>query len=170
MQNHWIGLSTGNGIHTAGTGSTANSQLPPNRATLTYQFMGSGFTANIWEHIHMDVDSRTITFADSSGLVYFSYNIPSIGAADRSFYMNSIGRALAYIRIGVDYDCPPPKPHVCYYDYNGRTINLNNGIMGAARVGDTADTGDQGTGSHFDVNSPGTNIIETGSSTVFIGD
>lgn len=53
---------------------------------------------------------------------------------------------------------------------NGRTINLNNGIMGAARVGDTADTGDQGTGSHFDVNSPGTNIIETGSSTVFIGD
>lgn len=53
---------------------------------------------------------------------------------------------------------------------NGKTINLNKGTMGAARVGDTADTGDQGTGSHFDVNSPGTNIIETGSGTVFIGD
>jgi hypothetical protein len=53
---------------------------------------------------------------------------------------------------------------------NGKTINLNHGTKGAARIGDTADTGDQGTGGHFDVNSPGTNIIETGSGTVFIGD
>lgn len=53
---------------------------------------------------------------------------------------------------------------------NGKTINLNQGTMGAARIGDTADTGDDGTGGHFDVNSPGTNIIETGSGTVFIGD
>ena len=53
---------------------------------------------------------------------------------------------------------------------NGATINLNRGTQGAARVGDTADTGDDGTGSHFDINSPGTNIIETGSQTVFIGD
>lgn len=45
---------------------------------------------------------------------------------------------------------------------NGKTINLNRGSMGAARVNDTADTGDAG-------NSPGTNIIETGSQTVFIG-
>lgn len=53
---------------------------------------------------------------------------------------------------------------------NGKTINLNNGTMGAARIGDTADTGDEGTGSHFDTNSAGTNVIETGSGTVFIGD
>lgn len=53
---------------------------------------------------------------------------------------------------------------------NAKTINLNHGTMGAARIGDTSDTGDQGTGSHFDVNSAGTNIIETGSGTVFIGD
>jgi hypothetical protein len=53
---------------------------------------------------------------------------------------------------------------------NGKTINLNRGTMGAARIGDTADTGDDGTGSHFDTNSPGTNVIETGSGTVFIGD
>ena len=53
---------------------------------------------------------------------------------------------------------------------DGKTINLNSGTQAAARIGDTADTGDQGTGSHFDVNSPGTNIIETGSGTVFIGD
>ena len=46
---------------------------------------------------------------------------------------------------------------------NGRTINLNNGSKGAARIDDTADTGDSG-------NPPGTNRIESGSSTVFIGD
>ena len=53
---------------------------------------------------------------------------------------------------------------------NGKTVNINRGTKGAARIGDTADTGDDGTGSHFDVNSPGTNVIETGSGTVFIGD
>jgi hypothetical protein len=53
---------------------------------------------------------------------------------------------------------------------DGKTINLNSGTKGAARIGDTSDTGDAGTGSHFDVNSAGTNKIETGSKTVFIGD
>jgi hypothetical protein len=40
----------------------------------------------------------------------------------------------------------------------------------AARIGDTADTGDEGTEEHYDLNDAGTNVIETGSSTVFIGD
>ena len=31
---------------------------------------------------------------------------------------------------------------------NGKTINMNHGTMGAARIGDTADTGDGGTGGH----------------------
>ena len=53
---------------------------------------------------------------------------------------------------------------------NGKTVNINQGTMGAARIGDTADTGDQGTGSDTDVNSAGTNVIESGSGTVFIGD
>lgn len=53
---------------------------------------------------------------------------------------------------------------------NGKTINLNRGNMGAARIGDTADTGDDGSGGHFDTNAAGTNVIETGSGTVFIGD
>ena len=45
---------------------------------------------------------------------------------------------------------------------NGKTINLNNGSNGAARVGDTADTQDIGS-------AVGTNKIESGSSSVFIG-
>ena len=52
---------------------------------------------------------------------------------------------------------------------NAPLIDLNDGTNGAARIGDTADTGDQGTGGHFDTNSAGTNIIETGSATVVIG-
>ena len=55
---------------------------------------------------------------------------------------------------------------------DGKTINLNSGnpeTDKAARTNDTVDTGDAGTGSHFDTNSAGTDIIETGSSTVFIG-
>jgi len=46
---------------------------------------------------------------------------------------------------------------------DGSTINLNSGTKGAARIDDTADTGDAGA-------AVGTNKIETGSSTVFIGD
>ena len=53
---------------------------------------------------------------------------------------------------------------------NGKTINMNHGTMGAARIGDTADTGDEGGGGHMDTNAAGSNVIETGSGTVFIGD
>lgn len=52
---------------------------------------------------------------------------------------------------------------------NAPLIDLNDGTNGAARIGDTADTGDEGTGGHFDNNSAGTNVIETGSGTVVIG-
>jgi hypothetical protein len=52
---------------------------------------------------------------------------------------------------------------------NAPLIDLNDGTNGAARIGDTADTGDAGTGGHFDTNSAGTNVIETGSGTVVIG-
>jgi hypothetical protein len=99
-------------IHTAGTGSTIESRYPPNKATVTNSL---SVTKMIWEHIPIDADSRTITFGDTLSL--------NIRSAERSFYMNSIGRGLAYLGIGVEFDCPPPKPHVCYYDFTGRTIS-----------------------------------------------
>ena len=49
------------------------------------------------------------------------------------------------------------------------TVNINQGDKGAARVDDPADTGDAGAGGHFDVNSAGTDKIESGSTSVFIG-
>ena len=47
---------------------------------------------------------------------------------------------------------------------DANTINLNSGTDGAARINDSVDSGDGGA-THAD----GSNIIETGSSTVFIG-
>ena len=49
---------------------------------------------------------------------------------------------------------------------DGSTINLNSGTKGAARIGDTADTGDDPPGIS---GGDGSNVIETGSGTVFIG-
>ena len=53
---------------------------------------------------------------------------------------------------------------------NGSTINMNHGTKGAARIDDVVDTNDAGTGGHFDDNAAGSDKIETGSGTVFIGD
>ena len=50
---------------------------------------------------------------------------------------------------------------------DGKTINLNNGTKGAARIDDTVDTGDDPAGIS---GSDGSNKVETGSETVFIGD
>jgi len=50
---------------------------------------------------------------------------------------------------------------------DGKTINLNSGTQGAARIGDSADTGDDPPGIS---GSDGSNKIESGSKTVFIGD
>ncbi len=100
-------------IHTAGTGSTLESRYPPNKATVTNSL---NVTKKIWDKVPIDVDSRTITFGDTLSL--------SIREPERSFYMNSIGRAIAFLGIGVDFDCPPPKPHVCYYDFSGRNISM----------------------------------------------
>ena len=50
---------------------------------------------------------------------------------------------------------------------DGSTINLNSGTKGAARIDDTADVGDDPPGIS---GSDGSNKIQTGSGTVFIGD
>ncbi len=50
---------------------------------------------------------------------------------------------------------------------DGKTINLNSGTKGAARLDDTVDTGDDPAGIS---GSDGSNKIESASQTVFIGD
>lgn len=92
---------------TGGTGTTYG--LPPNEAN-----MGGVL---LWERIPINSDTRLIEFKDKA--------LVSVNSTERSFYMNSIGRALSYLQIGDDYDCPPPKPHVCYFDITGDTIVVN---------------------------------------------
>ena len=72
-------------------------------------------------------------------------------------------------RIGGTYDFDVTK-EVTMDSASTIKINQPGATQNAARKGDTADTGDAGGGSHFDVNAAGTDIIEVGSPTVFIGD
>jgi len=51
----------------------------------------------------------------------------------------------------------------------GSSVNINQGTKGAARVDDPADTGDAGTGGNTDANAAGTDKINSGSTSVFIG-
>ena len=106
-------FNDGTEIHTAGTLSTSQSSDTPNKATVTDL---SNVTKKIWEKIPIDADSRVITFGDTQSL--------DIREPERSFYMNSIGRGLAFLGIGVEFDCPPPKPHVCYYDFFGKNVSM----------------------------------------------
>jgi len=123
LNTKWLYTSAAySGITT--TGGTRG--LTPNAATDTF----SGVTKYLWDHIDYNTDSRTVSFQDSTGIT----------GTERSFYMNSIGAAQAFIQIGLSYDCPPPKPHVCYYDYSGRTVNLT-GYTGTTLLNYSDDTG-----------------------------
>jgi hypothetical protein len=101
-------------IDTAGLGSTATTILPPNIATKTNSL---SITKLIWDYIPFDTDARVITFSDTLDL--------PISETERAFYLSSISKAFAYIQMGISFDCPPPKPHVCYYDFDGQALNLS---------------------------------------------
>jgi len=64
-----------------------------------------------------NVNSHTITFADC----------PNPTNIEREFFINSISKALAYIELGFNFDCPPPKAHTCYFDIAGSIIDLEPG-------------------------------------------
>lgn len=100
-------------IHTSGGYSTIESSLPPNKATVT-NFLD--VTRKIWDVIPYNAKSRNVIFSDKLDL--------DIRDDERSFYVNSIGRGLAYVGLGINFDCPPPKPHVCYYDFGGQPISI----------------------------------------------
>lgn len=105
---------TGTTISTAGTGATTNTKLPPNKATIEY----NGNDIQLWELIPLDAVASTITFSDSDG--------SNITNSERSYYIKSISMGLSFLNIGIDFDCPPPKPHVCYYDFLGKDIIVDN--------------------------------------------
>lgn len=89
--------------------TTLSALLPPNQATV--------LGLKIWDKIPKSVYANTHTFKDS--------DISTITSEERSFYINSIGIGLAFGNINIAFDCPPPKPHVCYYDFSGSELDLS---------------------------------------------
>ena len=85
-----------------------------NNLILTY----SG--TSLYTHISRDSNPRNIIFPDCDGITNALPN-----TTEREYFFKSIGMGFAYIDLMINFDCPPPQPHVCYYDYSGRTINLN---------------------------------------------
>lgn len=106
------------------TGSTYN-QLPSNAKTfvtigdttsITLTYSGT----SLYTHIPRDTDAKTITFPDCDGITN-----PLPNQTEKEYFLKSISLGYAYIDMGVTFDCPPPQPHVCYFDYSGRTIDLS---------------------------------------------
>ena len=82
------------------------------------RFMVSG--TPLYTYIPRGTDAKNITFPDCNGITNALPN-----QVEKEYFLKSISLGYAYIDMGVSFDCPPPQPHVCYYDYSGRTINLN---------------------------------------------
>ena len=71
---------------------------------------------NVYELIPLDADAATITFKDSPYTGITEY--------ERKYYIEAVAKGHAYLTADDDYICPVPKPHTCYYDYSGLTINM----------------------------------------------
>ena len=81
-------------------------------------FMATG--TPLYTHIPRGTDAKNITFPDCNGITNALPN-----QVEKEYFLKSISLGYAYIDMGVTFDCPPPQPHVCYYDYSGRTVSLN---------------------------------------------
>lgn len=95
-----------------------NKKLKNLKVTLKYGTPDS-FTVNnqlVYEPIEFGTDSSTVLFKDSS----------SVSTNERNYYIEAIGIGHAYIANEIDYVCPAPKSHVCYFDYSGLTISMSS--------------------------------------------
>jgi len=86
-----------------------------NAVVLTY----SG--SPLYTHIPRYTNAKTITFPDCDGV-----NNPLPNSDEREYFLKSISMGFAHIDIGINFTCPSPPPHVCFYDYSGRTISLSS--------------------------------------------
>ena len=70
----------------------------------------------VYQPISFGVDSHTVAFNDSPIIV---------NPTERNYYIECIGIGHTDLANDIDYICPLPKPHVCYFDYSGLTINMS---------------------------------------------
>ena len=91
-------------------------------STLTLTNLSVGLLNNkpnafdVYDLIPLNTDASTVTFKDST--------LTPISLAEKNYYIEAVSIGHAYLAANVDYICPVPKPHTCYYDYSGLTINM----------------------------------------------
>jgi hypothetical protein len=112
-----------------------------------------GHKTGTFYEIHPDGTKVTHIVADNYTVIASNDNVHVKGNVNIHIDSNATMNVKGNWDVNVDGDVT----------IDGKTINLNSGSKGAARVDDTADTGDP-------EGNIGTNKIETGSKTVFIGD
>jgi hypothetical protein len=71
---------------------------------------------DVYELIPLTADASTITFKDDIASVMVM--------SERNYYIEAVSLGHAYLAANIDYICPVPKPHTCYYNYSGLTINM----------------------------------------------
>lgn len=70
----------------------------------------------VYQSIGYGIDSNEVFFYDSP---------TTISTELRDYYVEHIGIGHADLATDTNYICPVPEPHVCYFDYYGKTINMS---------------------------------------------
>lgn len=63
---------------------------------------------------------------NNNNIIDYINNISGITTKEQKTYIfNSISKARAYLNINANFICPPPKPHVGYFNITGNTIDMS---------------------------------------------
>ncbi len=93
----------------------------PNDITITN--LSVGILSNrpnafeVYELIPLTTDASSITFKDTLASILLD--------SEKTHYLEGVSLGHAYLAANIDYICPVPKPHTCYYNYSGLTINMS---------------------------------------------
>lgn len=71
---------------------------------------------DVYELIPLTTDASSVTFKDGIA--------GAVSTSERNYYVEAVSLGHAYLAANIDYICPVPKPHTCYYNYSGLTINM----------------------------------------------
>jgi hypothetical protein len=71
---------------------------------------------DVYELIPLTTDASSITFKDTPAGILID--------SEKTHYLEGVSLGHAYLAANVDFICPVPKPHTCYYNYSGLTINM----------------------------------------------
>lgn len=82
--------------------------------TITTPNLATDDTELIWDLI-----------PNNNNIIDYINNISGITTEQKTYIFNSISKARAYLNINANFICPPPKPHVGYFNVTGNTIDMS---------------------------------------------